>query len=205
MKRPLITVLLALSLLPQSFAQESKPSPEPKKEYTLKQAKDLMRFLMKPSILKAQRTSAMTAMAQLQAACEDYYEEYQQLPLGSKAVNDAERLTTGAKGLTLMSALVGLKSAEDENYKEQNFFAFKAAKEKKDGLLRAKNSAQLFDPWGNPYYVLLNYDYDQELREPQGIGNQIHYDRHVLIWSKGPDGKSGTPETNKDNLYSWAR
>ncbi len=149
-------------------------------------------------------------MGQLTTACEDYYEEYQQLPLGSITNSDSAQITTTPStspqvGSPFMAALLGLKSAEEENYKLTSFFYCKMAKEQKDGLHRIENAAELFDPWGNPYHLVLNYDYDQELREPLAIGNDILYDRKVLIWSTGPDGKSGSDETNEDNIYNWAK
>lgn len=186
--------------------QGPSPSSSPITESTSK--REVTRSTRKLQTERANIASAKTALTQLVLACEDYYEAYQQLPLGSKSSTDSSHstitpLSSEEPGSPLMAALLGLKSAEEENYKLTSFFAFKAANDKKDGLSRFENGAELFDPWGNPYHVMLDYDYDKELRLP--LDNQIYYDTKVLAWSPGPDGQSGTPETNKDNINSWQK
>ena len=142
-------------------------------------------------------------MSQIILACDDYYEEYHQLPIGSKHKEDTTLLTNGTKATALMHTLVGLKGTALKSTKAKSFFNFKASKGRKDGLLRTEDTAELYDPWGNPYYVLLDYDLDGELRDPHN--GEIVKERKALVWSLGPDGQSGTKKTNKDNIYSWSR
>ena len=71
------------------------------------------------------------------------------------------------------------------------------------------------DPWGNPYIIAFDLDYDNAVEIPNSatqnpIFNPYPYGRipkSVLIWSKGPDGKaSGSTDPqqyNKDNIKSW--
>ncbi len=162
------------------------------------------------AIQAAKKTSARTCMSQLIIASDDYYEAYQTLPLGSITNADEEKDTDNQ----LMSALLGMKSAEDENYKLESFFSFKAAKGKgqnaHDGLERTENRAELLGPWLNSqksdryFRVLYDYDYDGELREPQALGNEIKYDTKTLIYHKGKDGKIGG-KNDQDNVYSWSK
>jgi type IV pilus assembly protein PilE len=163
------------------------------------------------AIMKAKQTSARTCMSSLIMASDDYYEAYQTLPLGSITNADEEKDTDNQ----LMSALLGLPSAEDENYKLESFFSFKGAKGKgqgaHDGLDRSDNRAELLGPWMNSqksdryYRILYDYDYDSELREPQALGNEIKYDTKTLIYHKGKDGKIGTGKYDQDNVYSWSK
>ena len=148
---------------------------------------------------QAQIASVKTCLRHLVQACDGFFEEYQALPLASVSTIDATQQTDNL----FMAALLGLRSAANENPKFIPFFTFKSTTddEKKDGLLRTENRAELFDPWGNHYHVFLNYDYDNRMRPP--ISNEVFWDRQVIVWSSGPDGKSGTPETNADNVYSW--
>jgi len=74
------------------------------------------------------------------------------------------------------------------------------------------------DPWGNPYVIAFDLDYDNAVQ----ISNDPIYEPYpypripkaVLIWSLGPDGKAeaGSPPNtpgypnigfNKDNIKSW--
>ena len=143
-------------------------------------------------------------MANLVLAIDSFHEEYQRLPGGKIAQIDQTITTAAKKGSPLMAALLGLKVAGNENPKFLSFFECQMAEEKKDGLERKEKTANLFDPWGNPYHVLMNYDNNNQLLDPFDR-NTILFDRRALAWSKGPDGKSGTPETDRDNVYSWNR
>ena len=76
------------------------------------------------------------------------------------------------------------------------------------GLERTENRAELVGPWFNPsksdryYRLMFNYDYDNQLREPQALGNEIIWDRRVIGYHMGKDGKIGG-KNDSDNVYSW--
>ncbi|MDB2673936.1 type II secretion system protein GspG [Akkermansiaceae bacterium] len=143
--------------------------------------------------------SAKNCVATLVMACDSFYEEYLALPLANTNTIDSGQTS----GSSFMAPLLGSRAAMDENPKFQTFFEYKSADDsKKDGLYRDKNVAELFDPWGNHYYLFLNYDYDNRLQNFY-LSKEVFFDLNVLAWSNGPDGKSGTPETNADNVYSW--
>jgi prepilin-type N-terminal cleavage/methylation domain-containing protein len=73
------------------------------------------------------------------------------------------------------------------------------------------------DPWGNPYIIAFDLDYDNKV----DIGNGVDPTYSVypyrgkpqaaIVWSKGPDGKAeqgdgtdkGREPLNRDNLKSW--
>lgn len=137
-------------------------------------------------------------MSQLILACDDYYEEYQQLPLGSTTNIDGVQLTTGEGSNTLMTSLCHRLDV-GESYKERSFFVFHEDEDGKNGLARNEDgtNAELFDPWGSPYHVLFNYDYDDELKVPHT--GKIFKNQRVLIWSPGHDQISGTA----DDICSW--
>ena len=72
------------------------------------------------------------------------------------------------------------------------------------------------DPWGFPYIVILDLDYDQRVRNPffqPGNGEREFLNVPVAVFSLGADGQadftrpaSGTGvkgTVNADNIYSW--
>jgi len=88
------------------------------------------------------------------------------------------------------------------------------------------------DPWGNPYIISLDLNYDDQcqdafycnsivssqngspttgyngLSSPGNIANHFQYHGKVMVWSAGPDGRvdPGAPANsgvNKDNILSW--
>jgi prepilin-type N-terminal cleavage/methylation domain-containing protein len=85
------------------------------------------------------------------------------------------------------------------------------------------------DPWGNPYIITMDLNYDEQSRDafyglnlvshgglnglvnPDGTTattDNWQYHGKVMVWSAGPDKKininiSATSEVNKDNVLSW--
>jgi len=72
------------------------------------------------------------------------------------------------------------------------------------------------DPWGNPYIIAFDLDYDNKVDVPNSppaqnpIFNPYPYEkipRGVIVWSKGPDGKADAladpQKVNKDNIKNW--
>jgi prepilin-type N-terminal cleavage/methylation domain-containing protein len=85
------------------------------------------------------------------------------------------------------------------------------------------------DPWGNPYIISMDLNYDEQCRDafycqdtvshgglnglvnPDGAGattDHWQYRGKVMVWSAGPDGKvdnikPANQDVNKDNILSW--
>ena len=154
------------------------------------------------------KTEATQCLGKLVMACDAFFEEYQALPMATTSAIDSEQVTDNR----LMGPLLGQQGAQDENPKFQTFFTWKQAKGKGNsaygGLERTENRAELLGPWFNPskadryYRIMFNYDYDNQLREPQALGNEIIWDRRVIAYHMGKDGKIGG-KNDSDNVYSW--
>ncbi|MEN8678667.1 MAG: hypothetical protein ABF391_01345 [Akkermansiaceae bacterium] len=159
---------------------------------------------LKPSFAHDRRpANAKQGAESLAKACDAFYEEYQSLPLANRTAADAVQITTGKANNIMTSLCNPIPLTEGPKY--QNFFGYREAREKKDSLLRneAGTYAEFFDPWGNPYYVLFDYDYSGSLKHPS-TGETLEKIR-ILVWSPGPDGKTGTPAFDKDNIYARRR
>ncbi len=88
------------------------------------------------------------------------------------------------------------------------------------------------DPWGNPYVITMDLNYDEQCRDAfysldvvsgngqqpknpglnglttDGTVNNFRYHGKVMVWSAGPNGKvdpndEATDHENKDNILSW--
>jgi hypothetical protein len=84
------------------------------------------------------------------------------------------------------------------------------------------------DPWGNPYIISLDLNYDDKVRDAfygtdvsqdpananlglNGLvkeGTDFIFNGRVMIWSFGPDGKAAlnakaNTGVNQDNILSW--
>lgn len=111
----------------------------------------------------------------LKASLEEHLSIHQALPLSERHTEDAIILTNGPEGSSFLSSL---SEVSDQNY---------------------PNS--LLDPWGSPYRILLDYDRDFTLQIPNT--SITREGAAYLIWSCGPDGKTGTSKTSKDDLFYW--
>lgn len=57
------------------------------------------------------------------------------------------------------------------------------------------------DPWGNPYQMRINVDGTESIVDPSDSNKRVS--GRVILWSLGPDGKSGSNDTDKDNIAGW--
>ncbi|MDD3885944.1 MAG: hypothetical protein PHI35_03645 [Victivallaceae bacterium] len=76
----------------------------------------------------------------------------------------------------------------------------------------ANNANNLWrDPWGNPYVVIFNSDYTDQITDPRDNSKKLS--AKVIIYSFGPNGQDnngknavddiGSPDKNDDDVCSW--
>jgi prepilin-type N-terminal cleavage/methylation domain-containing protein len=66
----------------------------------------------------------------------------------------------------------------------------------------AVNTPHLWlDPWGNPYVILVNVDYTEQIVDPTNSSNLVS--GKAIAYSYGPDGASANADDQKDNVCSW--
>lgn len=66
------------------------------------------------------------------------------------------------------------------------------------GLSGLNTTGEFLDPWGTPYHIVLDLDYDNLCNVPDTIYQRIQGEG-LIAWSCGPDRKSDTD----DDLRSW--
>lgn len=143
-------------------------------------------------------TTLATATA-IESAVNNIYTEYGQMPdVGDRVTTDS------AQGVKFLIILLGLedKSAKPQNIRNIKFLSVKEGKNRKGGLIYTTDGSLpegLFDPYGNPYTVILDSDYYEQLRfEIQG--RPIHLKgRRAAVFSPGADQKPGTA----DDVTNW--
>lgn len=150
----------------------------------------------------ANKTSAKNHIVGLIQAVDTYYDDYSQLPVPDGG--SVEFRTDTA----FMGILVGLDSEpyKTKNPKKTSFFSAGKAKGAaptfKNGLNRTSDVAELYDPWGKMYYVVLDTDYNNEIGPPVpdvASNNETIFGNRALVWSRGRD---KTPLGN-DDVKSW--
>lgn len=145
----------------------------------------------------AKKTSAKNHIVGLVQAVDTYYDDYSRLPEATAGVIRTDT--------PFMGILMGLDAYKDQNPKGTAFF--NAAKAKgaaptfRDGLNRTSSAAELYDPWGQKYYMSLDTNYDDKIDAPPGMttsGSEIFGVRSIA-WSLGRD---KVPSGN-DDVKSW--
>ncbi len=151
---------------------------------------------------KAKQVNATAACVNLVTSVNNFFDEYNYLPASGS--NDVKVDTNSGD---IMVILIGKEGGNTvKNTKKIRFFSGKDAKGKKDGLVASGSNAQLFDPEGRGYQLLIDTNYDQELKAPYGNATSLGGLR-ALAWSLGKDNQISSSEAknagkNKDNSYS---
>ncbi|MEY3394781.1 MAG: hypothetical protein RL346_1017 [Verrucomicrobiota bacterium] len=159
---------------------------------------------------RARKTAAQQVVNNIATSVEQFYSEYNLLP-DPKEGTDEDNVsspfeTNETDGITLLEILSGLENQQNE--RKLRFLNVKEAdKGNRDGIIFSPAGDEiigLFDPWGEPYYVILDYDYDDRLEfSPSSAYNYEAKlnSKRVAVFSLGTD--SPTDAQRKDLVKSW--
>jgi prepilin-type N-terminal cleavage/methylation domain-containing protein len=164
---------------------------------------------------QAKKTQAKNDLTQIVTAVNAFYTEYGRYPTG--ATTDAAA-TYGTAPANLNDALFnelrGLPSAT-LNTRQIAFISPPDAKDganPRSGIGTTIKTGQYFDPWGTPYNVEMDADYDNLTVNPYGNNNGAGASplrQGIIAWSLGSDATLGdkktssTKFTNSDDVISW--
>lgn len=160
------------------------------------------------AISRAKKTKARKICVTMDQAVLSFYDEYGHMPVVGSSTADREVVTDTGDGLKLVTILLGYESETSsmENKKKVRFFEAPEAKAKRDGISYAGSGSSstntvegLFDPWGQPYRVVLDADYDEMLKDPLATGKQLR--RRVATYTWGRNKKSD--RGGGDDVSSW--
>jgi prepilin-type N-terminal cleavage/methylation domain-containing protein len=158
---------------------------------------------------RARKVQAKNDLAQIVTAINAYYTEYGKYPL---VVADTTYGPGGSSNAALFNELRATNSAI-QNPKKIIFLSPPDAKDAgspRSGMGTTTGAGQFFDPWGTPYNVRLDGNYDDQLTNPyganQGAGSSP-IRQGIIAWSRGQDktlGKNANGKfTNSDDVISW--
>ena len=157
-------------------------------------------------IKKARVTQCNQQMSNLITSLKGYQLEYGHVPISTTGA-DSEVTTDNA---VFMLSLMGENPSSGNAYKnprEIDFYEPNYTKSGRGGW--SEDNQELADPWGEPFVILLDTDFDKKLINPSdttsasGSGASAAPSllrKEILIYSGGPDGDIDTWE---DNVMSW--
>ncbi len=142
---------------------------------------------------QAKRLQARNDLIQIINALQAYYTEYGKYPLTPSPLAD---MTYGSNSSNDLIFNILRAVTSTDNPRRIVFIAPPEAKNPnhpQSGISSSPSSlGQFFDPWGNPYLIRLDTDYDNQVRNPysQNAGSAPFLRAGVITWSFGKDGIS---------------
>ena len=152
---------------------------------------------------KAKKAKAMNEVILLNNAIKMYELDYGKLPIKDSEKIQAKDLAVNTLSGNLLSVLSG-HNTDGLNPRKLAFYQGKEAKDMdskkpKGGVFGTVDCLQLADPWGNPYFIVFDSNYDGFLKGlPGSRGKNIA--RNVVIWSTG-----GSEDFEKFDPDKWIR
>lgn len=158
------------------------------------------------ALRKAEKTHAQNTAYNVKNAISAYFTEYRKYPVAPGNEDDSTEIRTDHE---LMDILLGSdREAESGglNPRRIAFYTGKQAKPMGGGkyrkgiTLEADGGGELWDPWGEHYWVTMDLDYNNRVPKPQWDEqtDAEFLPESVLIWSTGKD-----EEDHTDNIKTW--
>lgn len=162
-------------------------------------------------VMQAMRkVAASNTASDLRTALKNYSTEYKKFPpiqQGSRSA-DIKIKTDSSNGLiTALMAVKDSAAVKELNPRAVQFFTTRTARKPgRAGINGNSAPFSLLDPWGNPYIVSFDSNFDKQLEVPErksGAGTEIIFTT-VAVWSWGPNGEEckGREDRN-DDIYSY--
>ena len=174
------------------------------------------------TIERSKRMTALAAIQGLNQSIGDFYTEYGTFPIKTPPSTDNSNnpiRTDKSDGVSILEELLGYKdpnSTDTINTKAVKYLNVKQSKDSssiknpKDGLVLGRMSGTipqvrgLYDPWGGPYNMVFDFDFDDNLHVRASAANSdtTLYGRKFAAWSDGADWKQRKSKVG-DDVYSW--
>jgi prepilin-type N-terminal cleavage/methylation domain-containing protein len=152
------------------------------------------------AIQKAKKLTAQASCTAIETAVNNYFTEYGSMPKEGTGTPTIDTIND----LDFLEVLLGLDTTM--NTRGIKFLSVKEGKSEKNGLIYAKSGNTiegLYDPWGGPYNVMLDLDYEEKLTPaPKAGGGAQLNGRRVAVWSDGADGVDGKGKST-DDVKTW--
>ncbi len=158
---------------------------------------------------QAKKIQAKNDLTQIVTAVNAYYTEYGKYPL----VTDDSTISANADLFYALRAVTsGSNASNAANTRQIVFISPPDAKDTTNPRSGIGGDGQYYDPWGKPYNVAIDANYDNQITNPYGRNSGAGDDslrQRVIAWSLGKDGtlgdktKNDNKFTSSDDVISW--
>lgn len=162
------------------------------------------------AIQKAKKTTALNTCTALVNSINLFYSEYNSPPIASTTTDPTYRTSSvDTQGVGVLKVLLGKEDATSTplNPKNSKFLEVGEGKTNRNGLIYNTTGTSiigLYDPWGGPYRIIIDGDYDESVSPQQTSGSSIKLNgRKAAAWSEGADGAKGSGGKIADDVKTW--
>lgn len=152
---------------------------------------------------KARKVQALNDAKAIEMAIDGFFQEYSRFPAVSAGSDQIQ--TVGDAGVELLTVLLGKEEpgANMQNPRQIPFLTIKEGKGNKGGIIYGRGGGSatiqgLYDPWGKPYFIMMDDDFDDQIQDPIKSG-QVIRNRKVVVYTLGNDDQAGTA----DDVKTW--
>ncbi len=158
----------------------------------------------------AKKTQAKNDLVQIVTAVNAFYTEYGKYPLPAGTTGDEYTYGPGANSSkVLFDSLRGIDPIT--NPRQIEFIKPPDAKDSANprGGMAPPADGQFYDPWGQPYAISIDADYDNQVTNPYSAnaGAVPKLRIGIIAWSLGKSRDGGSGDKNsgaaKDDVISW--
>jgi prepilin-type N-terminal cleavage/methylation domain-containing protein len=161
-------------------------------------------FAVGPAMMnRAKKVSSQAGATSIAQAVEQFFTEYSALPDPGTNSADAQFSTKEANGKKLLQILAGIDDG-DQNPRKIRFLSAKEAKNGMDGIKYStdgKSIDGMYDAWGEPFFIRLDYNYDERIDVNVAGTSTTLNGRKVAVWSLGV--RNPAEANSKSLVRSW--
>jgi type II secretory pathway pseudopilin PulG len=153
---------------------------------------------------QAKRAQAKNDLTQIVTAVNAFYTEYGKYPITN--TTDVTFSTTNNTVFDVLRNMTGTTPGNALNTRGIVFINVPAAKDQTNPRSGIKTASGVwYDPWGKPYNVAIDGNYDNQIANPytSNAGATPNLQAGVIAWSLGSDGVQGTDFKASDDVISW--
>jgi prepilin-type N-terminal cleavage/methylation domain-containing protein len=150
---------------------------------------------------QAKKVQAKNDLTQIVTAVNAYYTEYGKYPV----LTDDTPITNSTN---LFNALRGIDASNAVNPRKIVFVTLPDVKDTAHPRSGIGTDGQFYDPWGTPYKIAIDGDYDNQISNPysQNAGPAM-LRLGIIAWSLGKDKAGGSGDkksgASDDDVISW--
>ena len=157
------------------------------------------------AIQKARKLTCQASATALESAVNTFFTEYGSMPIDGSEDKETDTKTDVA----MLKVLLGTDedTTPPKNTRAVRFLSVKEGKGNKGGMMYQTGSSDptgLFDPWGGPFYLMMDLDYDETIKVKTTSKNakeKTLNGKRVAVWSLGADYK--TDKEINDDVMTW--